>query len=851
MFDVASEMENPQSQRTPPSRDQGIATFVLVGFRRKPAADIGGEPVQATKSELTARFALPSQAVRAAVAAVAAATDDRYAAITTGEYGPDTLDSLMERLKAINAVGQPGQVVVSLGTLEMVRTSLSSELEFSDLGTIEVLPGHFERLFLVANEALRSAPARPVIRPDNRRSTTFLGRARELEELRRQLDLSRIVSVTGPSGIGKSALLQRLITEVEGDFTDGATLIDLSQVSQPALLGPMLVRLLNAPKLPGEDHIEALIAYLRPRQTLLVLDNAEHLLAEVRRFVTALSDSCNELALLVGSHRPLRVAGEWRYRLEGMDTPTIAEDWRAIAEYDSVSLFVDRAQMVDPKFRLTPENATAIAAVCLRLDGIPLAIELAAAKTQVLSPRQILDRLDDRFLLLRDADGSRPERQKTLETTVDWGYQHLRPEARTLLRRLAVFQGAITIEQATEVCVDAMLPQDLVLPAFEELVEASMLATSSARGPEKRFTLTETIRLYAHARLKAEKEEGVFALRHRDWCLRFAGEIAAGLSGPFQVEWLDRLDASYEDLRTVIERNVLRGGEGLLAVQMTLAIHQFYLLRHYLAEGLRVVDMVASAKTCQEVPALYRVFNLGVHLADFLGDREASRLYALRSVSFARRSSNPSAIAAARAMLAHRALEVRKYVRARRHYLAAIKVFRAQGNEPFLLRSLVSLSSAEPYLGLLQEAREHLLEAEPLIERAREPVLKAYFHQNIAHIELAENRPLEALANVSRAFPIFVAAQESNGMATCMRNAAYAFEMLALQRIAAQLVGANSNFGARLEKQMRLDEEERFERLVSRLTDALGVERYAFATLEGTEMSPEAITELLEAVHSG
>jgi predicted ATPase len=825
--------------------ERGIATFVLVGSRRKSVPDFGGLPVLAGEGERAARFDLPSDAVRAAVAAVSGAAGERYAAVTTGEYRPESLHDLLDRLRAMNAVGQPGQVVVSLATQEIVRTSLEADFEFVDLGSLEVLPGHLERLFLVGNEALSVAGERPARPTLTRRLTTFLGRANELEEVRRQLDLSRIVSVVGSSGIGKTALLQRLVTEIETDFRDGVTQVDLSAILQPALLGPTLVRLVGAAKLPGEDHIDALIEHLRPRQALLVLDNAEHLAAELRKFVTPLADACPDLAILIGSHRPLRVPGEWRYKLEGMETPVYAEDWRAIGEYDSVALFVDRAQMVDPRFRLDAKNAAAIASLCQRLDGIPLAIELAASKTQTLSPRQILDRLDDRFLLLKDSDESRPHRQRTLETTVAWGYQHLRPEARALLRRLSVFQGAFTVDQAIEVCTDESLTEDLVLPSFEELVEGSMLANSQVKGPEKRFHLTETIRIYARARLREAKEDATFIKRHRDWCVKFGDEALVGLSSSDQFEWLDRLDATYEDIRSVIERNLQRGGDGALAIRLLLSIYSFYMLRHYLAEGLRVVDKVSSAPVCAGVPELHRVLNLGTHLATMLANDEVAREYAIRCVRAARKAKDEVAIGRARATLAHRAAQEGRPARACRHYLAGVKAFRKQGDEPRLLRSLISIAASEPSLGRIEEAKEHLREAGQLLQKSKEPILKAYFHQNSAHVALMEGNPLEALVHIRQAYPVFAEAQETSATATCLRNAAYVFELLGAPKLSARFVGAGLNLTSRLEHHMRSYEEEGFNALRERLQESLGPEQCSFETFQGSQMSADELLTLL------
>lgn len=835
-------MSRPSRDQDLASRKPGVATFVVLAGKSLP--EIKGEELYADARVKIVACDLPSQAVAAAVRVVATSKGAIAAAVGAGEFDPQNANPTFDRLKGVVAMAEPGQVVMTLAAQELARGALPTEYEFASLGSHDVGLGGLERLFLVRHPDLRRKPHEPKRTSNGVRTTIFIGRSRELEELRRVIDLSHVVSLTGPSGIGKSALLDRYLTDVEGEYPDGAVKVDLSPIAQPDLVGPTLVRELGAPKLVGESHEEALVAYFRPRRALLILDNAEHVLGEVRRYVSALADACNDLAIVVGSQRPLRVAGETRFKLEGLQVPAYAEDWRAMEEYDAIALFVDRAQLVDPRFRLSSENAAAVAMLCQRLDGIPLAIELAASKTQALSPRQILDRLDDRFLLLKDKDSGRPDRQQTLETTVDWGYSHLRNEAKLLLRRLSIFNGAFTVDEAAAVVADSELPFDSVLGAFEELIDGSMFALSTVRSAEKRFYLTETIRIYARKRLREAGEEGRMTESHERWCASLADRAREGISGPSQITWLERLDASYEDLRAVIIRNAAPKQDCHLAVRMLMSINQYFFLRSYLSEGLRLVKKVADTRGCQSAPEFSRVLNLGALLASHLGDDETSRAFTIRGLKRARKEGNVSALSLIRSTLAFRAAELGRPAKSRRHYLAAIRGFRQVGDHVRLLKVLISVAAIEADLGYYDETQQHLDEAATLFAYYQDPSVRGFFHQNSAHVALTLRHPMEALRHSRMALEIFGGAEEPGGYATSLRNAAYAYEMMGDMWNATRFAGAAVTAAKRVEHR-ETAYLEALDGLMERLRARLG-SNYMMEFLRGTDATFEELLRILD-----
>jgi len=824
----------------------GIVTYVFVGSKEGEVADFGGETISNDFEGRVALFVRPSDGVLAAVSSVASDAERLFAGVVTGEYQPARAPEAIRRVQAIAATGQRGQVIVTMITRELMRTADAPDFEFHSLGTTQISTGANELLMLVEHPLL---PLRqPLGEPQEpaRRRNSFIGRARELDEVRRLLDSNRVVTIFGQSGLGKSALLSRLISEMDSDFSDGVAKLDLSSLAQAALVEPALIRLLEAPKLSGEDHLEALKVFLRPRRFLLVIDNAEHLLPEVRRIVAALVETCPDLAILIGSQRVLRLPVESRYRLEGLELPSIAEDWRFIQDYDAIALFVDRAQAVDIRFCLSSDNALDVAALCRRLDGIPLALELAASKTKALSPKQILGRLDEyRFDLLRDSDSSRPARHRTLEATVHWGYRSLREESRVLLRRLSVFLGAFTVDQAIHVCTDGLLSPDSVLAAFEELVDSSMLCPSSTSGSKKRFHLWETIRVYARDQLRISEETPVVQARHRQWCLEFTQMAEAGLNGREQSLWLAHLDASYEDVRSVIEWHLARRSGAATSIRMLLAIYPFFFARQCLHEGLRLTAKIVGTPSAANSPELARALNLASIFATRISDEESARRYAIGSVTEARRTHNVSMLARARNSLAFIAQDAGRFARARRHLLAALGAFRLLGEETNKAKLLINVAGLESVMGLTADARAHLEEVTSWFDSNQDPALYGMYLNNFSDILLAERLPLRALKYVEQSITLHSELRDVQGLAISLRNCAYAYESLGYFTQTALLIGASKRLGKQLEQHLFDFEAEAFRGLVWRTTEALGPEEFTALTLEGSHLTETEILDQL------
>jgi predicted ATPase len=808
-------MEDGSDLRGDSAGATGVVAVALIVDAAKP---LGSGVVMA--------YARPSDAIRAVVAAVAKERGQASAAVMTAELSDE--QTLAARLRSMLGIGAAGSVVASLATRELARASLDAEFRFEDLGTHD-LPGGADRLFEVSHPSLptqRLTPEAPGWYPN-----VFVGRTRELEDLRHRLDHARIVTVVGPSGIGKSALIRRFVSEFGEEFPDGVIEADLGSIGQPSVVVPLLMRLAGAVRLPGESGGDALVAHLRDRRALVVLDNAEGVLPEIQRLVGALVKGAPNVAILIGSQRATRLPGEARLKVEGLETPSPFEDWRAIQEYDAIALFVDRAQLVEPKFKLTAANAQDVARLCESLDGIPLAIEMAAAKVSILSPKQILGRLDYRFQLLTDDSPGRPKRHRTLRATIDWGYEQLRPEAKVLLRRLSPFSGAFSLDEASAVAVDeTKLTEETIFGAFDELVESSMLTPSSLGGGEKRFYLPETVQIYAKEKLRQAGEDREVAARHREWCIEVARGAAKGLVGPEQLEWLHRLDAGYEDLRLLIEREAGYRGDAQLAMELLVSIANYFFHRTYLGEGLRLCDLILKTPKARSRPLYGRILNLAAALSMRLGDLVDARRYALRSHRIFRRKGDVSMAAAARTTLALIAQECDHPSRARRHYLSAAASFRRIQEEGRLMTVLVNLVGNETDLEI-EEALLHAEEAERLLARHPNPVLEAYLNQNRAHLELRRNDPARALELTRRAAEFVVSSGDQTAIGTCWRNAAYSLERLDRPVATAYFIGAVRRTARSGESHLRGRYRESWMDLTERTKKSLGSEFEEFETL--------------------
>jgi predicted ATPase len=408
-------------------------------------------------------------------------------------------------------------------------------------------------------------------------TSTFVGREHELAELRTLLGRTRLLTLAGTGGAGKTRLALELARDREDVHADGAILVELDLVGEGADVPDAVAEALDLRALPGGALVDAIAADLATRELLLVLDNCEHVIGSSAALADALLRSAPRLTILATSREPLRVPGEVVFRVPSLaiPDPDAAELPVELLSYEAVRLFVERAGAVAPGFELDESNAAAVARICHRLDGLPLALELAAARTDALAADALAERLDDRFRLLRAGSRTAPTRQQTLEAALDWSYELLADVERVLLRRLAVFSGGFTLEAAEEVCAGEGLEQAQVADVLARLVEKS-LVTTEERQAARRYRLLETIRAYASARLVEAEEHAALSLRQADW---FVGLVERDDSQ------LLRLDPERGNLRAALETLLARDPPA--ALQLCVRVWPFWIRRIELSEARR------------------------------------------------------------------------------------------------------------------------------------------------------------------------------------------------------------------------------------------------------------------------
>ncbi len=440
-------------------------------------------------------------------------------------------------------------------------------------------------------------PSRPKSQdalPNNlpRQLTSFIGREKEIADVKRLLSTAYLLTLTGTGGAGKTRLALQVGADLLGEYPDGVWLVELAPLSDPVLVAKEAASALDVPEQPGRPLNETLLRALPTKHLLFVLDNCEHILSASRDLADTLLRACPHLRILATSRGALGVDGEVTYRVPSLQLPDLRQlpAPAALAEYEAIRLFAERAALSQPGFSVTDSNAASVAQICHRLDGIPLAIEFAAARVKVLSVDQIAARLDDRFHLLTAGARKTFPRHQTLQATMDWSYDLLSAPERTVLRRLSVFAGGWTLEAAEAICPSDGLEAFDILDVLTQLVDKSLVAAETPDG-EARYRLLETVRQYAHDRLQESGEADDARRRHRDWYLTLAEQAQSELNRGQRGElWFERLETEHDNLRAALQWTQTQKDGAEAGLRLAGALHWFWFRRGHWNEGARWLE---------------------------------------------------------------------------------------------------------------------------------------------------------------------------------------------------------------------------------------------------------------------
>ncbi len=632
--------------------------------------------------------------------------------VVTGSVGYTGLG--IHKAARICAAGWGGQILISRTTADVLENDLPAGLIIQDLGEhlLKDLQRP-ERILQIAHPELPGdfPPLRTLDSlPNNlpQQLTSFIGREREMADVRRLLFTTRLLTLTGSGGCGKTRLALQVAAELAESFKDGVWLVELAPLSDPALVPQTVASALHVREQPGRPLLATVSDYLAHKDLLLVLDNCEHLVAACAPMVEVLLRACPSLRIMATSREPLGVAGETTWRVPSLPLPDLLRlpPLENLTQYEAVRLFIERAVAAKPDFSVTNRNAPSVVRTCHRLDGIPLAIELAAARVKVLPVHQIAARLDDRFRLLTGGSRTTLPRQQTLRATMDWSYDLLPAKERMLLRRLAVFAGGWTLEAAEAVCGGGGIDPTEVLDLLTRLVDKSLvmaLVTEDATG-EARYWQLETVRQYAMERLREAGEETVLRRRHRDFFLGFAVRVESELRGASQMVWLKHLKGEIDNLRAALEWNRLDLTDPDASLRLAAALWWFWFNQGTLSEGRMWLEgALAASPPTESIPRAGALYGAGA-IAWLQGDMRRAAELAQEALGMCRDLGDRLGVVYSLCILGVIAMIRGEYDRATGMFEEGLALSRALGREWETATALSLLGWSGRYWGDFQRA---------------------------------------------------------------------------------------------------------------------------------------------------
>ncbi len=665
----------------------------------------------------------------------------------------DYVGPVLNRTARLMAAGHGGQILLSQTTYDLVRDHLPPGISVRDLGE------HFlkdlvrpEHIFQIVASDLPSAfPQLKTLdaHPHNlpAQLTSFIGREREMAEVRRLLNTTRLLTLLGSGGAGKTRLSLQVAADVLEKFADGVWRVELAALSDPALVPQAIASALSVREEQSRTILNTLTDDLKNKNLLLVLDNCEHLIEACAKLADTLLHACPNLKILATSREALGIAGETTFRVPSLSLPDPKNlpPVETLKQYEAIRLFIERALAVFSPFTLTHANAPAIAQICYRLDGIPLAIELAAARAKALKVEEIASRLDDRFRLLTGGSRTALPRHQTLRALMDWSYDLLSEKERVLLRRLSVFVGGWTLKAAEQVTSNAssaahLLSPEEVLDLLTHLVEKSLVSVDE-QGDETRYQMLETVRQYALAKLIESDEAEQVRGRHLEFFTDFAEKAELELAGAEQTIWFNRLELEHDNLRAALDWSQQSDRAAEIGLRLADALAQFWVIRGYLSEGReRISAALAHAQTLGRTALRGQALNGAAYLTYRQSDYPATRSFSEEALAIFRELGDKPGISEALSMLGNVATEEGDYETAPRLFEEGLALKRELKDGRGTARALLNLGWAALRPGDYALANTRLEEALALYHSAGDKNGTGMALSGLAEVALREGK---------------------------------------------------------------------------------------------------------------
>ena len=770
-----------------------------------------------------------------------------------GDYFGGTLN----RVARICAAGHGGQVLVS-ETITSMLTDAESDLVLTRLGDFRLRNLHrVETIFQVQIPGLpqnfpplrsqQNLPHNLPIPP-----TSFVGREEEMEQVKRLLGHNRSLTLLGTGGTGKTRLAIETGRELLETYADGVWLVELAPLDEDASVAEAIASALGVREELGRTLRESLLSFVCKRQILLILDNCEHILANVAAEAAALLSGCANLHILATSRQALGIRGEVTLPVRPLaafdvwhrprDRQPGAED---IKDFEAVRLFVERARAVQPAFVLTDENAPDIARICWRLDGIPLALELAAARLRVLSPRQISDRLNDQFKLLKSGGQTILPHQQTLRALIDWSYDLLDQRERILFHRLGIFAGGRTLEAVEAVCTGGEIDADDILDLLQKLADKSLVFVEAEAAGSPRFTLIESVWQYAREKLRDSGEFDELRDRHLDYCLALVESAAPHLRGPDPAPWVRRLTAESLNLRFALEHAAERSGGVERALRLIAGLERFWEICGNLEEARRHVEAVLARPDCAEFPEKHAMALECAGRVAWLQDRYPEGLEYLRQArTIFEHLNRPVYLGLLYGYEGFFFFSAGDVEEARRCFDRTEEMGRLTSDPRILALALAGRGSIAAEEGQLEHALAIKRESLTRFRHLGDKWIVGYSLWGVANVALAMGRP-ETAREALREWAL-IAREVGNRWSTpyLVQHLADTARLEAKPELAARLFGAAEILRENLGVRFAAGEQAQYEKSIAALRELLSPEDLATHWQAGRHLRPAAALDL-------